>query len=172
MGFIQGNPEKRLFHKEDIILIVHVDDILYFGCTSAAVNFLLDEIKSEFNIAFVYMRLGVNGWENGKAALVQSGLTQKIIDTVLAPISQSKARGPETTPAGKLLGLQQDHPYFNPVKFGFKYRRVIGMMMYLINTRSDLQIAVHQCACFSHNPRIQAMALPCLEAAHMESVCH
>ena len=72
---------------------------------------------------------------------------------VITPISQSQARGPEATPAGKVLGSQKDQPYFDPVKFGFDYRRVVGMMMYLINTRPNLQVAVHQCAHFSHDPR-------------------
>lgn len=36
----------------------------------------------------------------------------------------------------------------------WEYATVIGMLMYLTsNSRPDIQYAVHQCACFTHNPR-------------------
>lgn len=36
----------------------------------------------------------------------------------------------------------------------WNYARVVGMLLYLSsNTRPDIQFVVHQCACFTHNPK-------------------
>ena len=88
---------------------------------------------------------------------MQPGLTDKILAEVkdgnLVPIATSKQCGHEYTPAAATLGSHKNDPPFDPVKFGFDYRQVVGMIMYLINTRPDIQVPVHQCTQFSHNPR-------------------
>ena len=35
----------------------------------------------------------------------------------------------------------------------WEHASVVGMLMYLVNTRPDTQFAVHQCGKYSHNPR-------------------
>ena len=35
----------------------------------------------------------------------------------------------------------------------WKYSSIIGMLLYLCNSRSDIAFAVHQCARFTHNPK-------------------
>ena len=40
-----------------------------------------------------------------------------------------------------------------PFQEEWEYASVVGMMMFLVNTRLDIQFAVHQCACFTYSPK-------------------
>jgi hypothetical protein len=90
--------------------------------------------------------------------IIQPGLINKILDTIkdskLVPISQSQpSRKPEYTPASGVLGSAPESEPFDEQEFGFSYRSAIGMLMYLVNSRPDIQTSVHMCARHSHNPR-------------------
>ena len=55
------------------------------------------------------------------------------------------------TPAKqKPLGADLDG---EPFKADWDYSSVVGQLMFLVNTRPDIQFAVHQCARFNHNPK-------------------
>ena len=49
------------------------------------------------------------------------------------------------------MGADQDGELF---KADWEYASVVGMLMFLVNTRPDIQFAVHQCARFTHNPKM------------------
>ena len=89
--------------------------------------------------------------------LLQPGLMDKILedvkDSCRDPIGKLKPFKPEHTPAAGPLGACKDDDPFDENKFGFSYPSATGQLMYLINTRCDIQFAVHQCARFSHQPK-------------------
>jgi hypothetical protein len=57
-----------------------------------------------------------------------------------------------TSPDGKALGADLHGPQ---ALLEWNYRSVVGMLLYLAgNSRCDISFAVHQCARFSHAPRL------------------
>ena len=68
------------------------------------------------------------------------------------PILQSTQKT-ETIPASLPLGSNKTDTPFEPAEFGFSYSSAIGMCMYLVNTRPDIQMSTHQCARFTHDPQ-------------------
>jgi len=78
--------------------------------------------------------------------LRQTKLIQKILHT-----TDMEDCGIDITPAReKPYGADVDGPAFAEE---WDYPSVIGMLLYLVNTRPDIQFAVHQCARFTHAPR-------------------
>ena len=71
------------------------------------------------------------------------------------PIAKSKPFKDEYTPSGGPLGAAKEDVPFSEEEFGFSYASAIGMLMYLTHTRADIQVAVHQCARFTHQPKRQ-----------------
>ena len=90
-------------------------------------------------------------------SLLQPGLIDKLLSTVKDargdPISQSRPFKDEFTPASGQLGACKDSDPFCEREFGFSYSSALGMLMYVVHTRPDIQFAVHQCARFTHSPK-------------------
>lgn len=77
----------------------------------------------------------------------QPGLIDRILETMCL-----KEAAPKETPATSPLGKCTDSPQPSGA---INYRSVVGMLMYLVgNTRPDCSFATHQCARFSHDPRM------------------
>ena len=58
--------------------------------------------------------------------------------------------GAKTLAKERALGADLDGlPHAEP----WEHASVIGSLMFLVNTRSDIQFAMHQCARFTHNPK-------------------
>ena len=95
----------------------------------------------------VYAYLGIElNMKGSQVELLQTGLTNK----VLAATRMSECN-PNWTPAIETpLTADVDGEEFNE---SWEYASVVGMLMYLVNTRPDIQFAVHQCAKYTHNPK-------------------
>ena len=84
-------------------------------------------------------------------SLTQTGLTSKIIKCARMEDCNSN-RTPASTSA---LGADVDGKLWIDTKEGFDYASAVGMLLYLANnTRPDIAFAVHQCAQFTHAPRL------------------
>ena len=83
--------------------------------------------------------------------LTQTGLISKIIK-----YAQMGDCNFDRTPAPtSALGSNVDGELWIDPKEGFEYASVVGMLLYLANnTRPDIAFAVHQCARFTHAPRL------------------
>ena len=77
--------------------------------------------------------------------MLQKGLTDKILKTV-----NMENCNPCETPA-KEAPLTAD-VNGEPFNEEWECASVVGMLMCLINTRPDMQFAVHQCAKYTHHP--------------------
>ena len=84
--------------------------------------------------------------EGDEVELLQLGLTEKVLRTV-----GLDGCDPGLTPA-KESPLTTDLDG-EPFDEDWEHASVVGMLMHLVNTRPDIQFAVHQCGKYSHNPR-------------------
>jgi hypothetical protein len=174
LGFVQSDHDKCLFIRGDVLLVVYVDDALIFAKDSQSIDQVITDLEAEFTLtkdepdqdAFAYLGLELRREEKSdgqlEITLVQPGLINKILDKItsgkivngrLLSVHETDTRKEEITPAGSVLGAAKGTIDFNESEFGFSYRSAIGMLMYLVNTRPDLQTSVHQCARFSHAPK-------------------
>lgn len=169
MNFKQSTFDQCLFLKDGIVIITYVDDILLFGESNAKIDEALEGVKSVFDITeddmdqdvFAYLGIqvkrDVDEHGNSTITLLQPGLIDKLLDTVKdskgEPISRSKPFKDQFTPAKCLLGACTDSEPFDAKEFGFEYASALGMLMYTVHTRPDIQFAVHQCARYTHAPK-------------------
>ena len=149
-GFVSSKVDPCLFLSDDLIAVVYVDDVLFFGKSDKVINKMIASLKKDFDLnveGTVEAFLGVEVLEHKDGVLArQSGLTKRII----AAVGMEKANSCKT-PAST-IGLGADIGGA-PKKESWSYSSVVGMLLYLAgNTRPDIAFAVHQCARFSHRP--------------------
>ena len=149
-GFKSSAVDPCLFLMDDLVALVYVDDVLFFGKSEKIIDNMIASLKKEFDLnveGSVEAFLGVEVIKHKDGVLArQSGLTKRII----AAVGMEKAN-PTKTPAST-VGLGADVGGA-PRRESWSYASVVGMLLYLAgNTRPDIAFAVHQCARFSHRP--------------------
>ena len=89
--------------------------------------------------------------------LSQPGLIDKVITKVMEkgkPVKEAKTRTEHTPASEEPLHADQNGDDFSEKEFGFNYRQVIGLMMFLANTRPDIQYTVNAASRFSHASKV------------------
>ena len=139
-----------LFLKKDLVALVYVDNILFFGKTDKLIDKMISSLQkdSDLNVeGTVEAFLGVEVMEHKKGRLArQSGLTERVISAV----NMAEANSTKTLATAMALGADVGGA---PPKESWSYQSVVGMLLYLAgNTWPEIAFAVHQCARFSHRP--------------------
>jgi hypothetical protein len=153
MGFIQSKVDRCLYYKQDIFIILYVDDC---GISYKHEGDLADFTSELEHRSFKLTREGTfaeflgikyHTDDEGNIHLSQEGLIKKILETT--GLTDCK---PNKTPGKKEpLGLDPDGP---PMKESWSYPSVVGMLLYLsINCRPDICYYVSSVARFTHNPK-------------------
>lgn len=156
-GYIQSSVDKCVFYKDDIVLLIYVDDILIIGKDNDKVDAFKDSMKAgSENFIFTdgesldcYLGVQIERLSNGTIKLFQPYLIERIIRIVM----EDKPLNPSKIPAAKeLLHKDSDGPVR---KHDFNYRQVVGMLSYLQGTtRPDISAATHACARFCNDPKL------------------
>jgi len=139
-----------LFLKDDLIALVYVDDVLFFGKLEKIINQMIESLKKNFDLNVegtteVFLGVEVIAHKDGVLAR-QSGLTKWIIAVVGMEMANSCKTPPSTVGLGANVGGA-------PQKESWSYPSVVGMLLYLAgSTCLDIAFAVHQCDWFSHRP--------------------
>ena len=84
--------------------------------------------------------------DSTKVTMRQDGLMKKIFKTT----KWETLSGDKTPARDKPIGAALNGKMF---KEEWEYVSVVGMLMFLVNTRPAIQFAVHQCAWFTHAPK-------------------
>jgi hypothetical protein len=151
-GFVQPNTDHCLLLRSDCIIVVYVDDCLFFSPDSATIDNVISSLSQTFKLkdegdisAFLGIQITKNKSEKS-ISLTQPGLMEQIIhEGGIKPSSNGK-----DTPVDSILHLDKEGPERNET---WNYRSIIGKLNYLANnTRPDISMAVHQCARFCSNP--------------------
>ena len=96
----------------------------------------------------VFLGVLISKKEDGSLELIKKGLIGRIIKALGIENASSKATPAETT----ALPADPDGPHTDG---DFNYRSVIGILGYLTgNIQPELAFAHHQCARYSHAPRM------------------
>ena len=153
-GFTQSKPDKCFFYRDDIFLILHVDDTgIAFRSNDVLESFLERLSAAGFKFSregTIHEFLGITFTTcatSGSVTLTQTGLIGKIISA-----TGLDNANPSNTPAYlQALGKDPTGTSFNK---SWSYSSVVGMLLYLAtHTRPDISFAVSQVARFVHSPK-------------------
>ena len=85
-------------------------------------------------------------FKDTRVTMRQDGLMKKIFKMT----KWENMSGDKTPAREKPIGTYLDGRAFQEE---WDYASVVGMLMFLVNTRPDIQFAVHQCAWLTHSPK-------------------
>jgi len=153
-GFVVSKFDPCLLFKDNMMLVVYVDDVGISSKYKKSVDDMVDRLR---NKGFELTRegsfsefLGIKFEKNpddGSINMTQKGLINKIIEAAGMTDCNPNWTPASTTPLGS-------DPDGEPMDEIWNYRSIIGMLLYLTtNTRPDCALAVSQAARFSHNPK-------------------
>ena len=152
-GFKPSESDPCLFYGREFIILVYVDDCLFFGPKAKDIEDFIQELQDDGmsltkeDDAFHFLGVEVVTHQDDKVELLQKGLIEKVLKTL-----KLEKVNPNRTPAANVpLGTDADG---DPFDEEWSYPSVVGMLLYLSsNSRPDIQFAVHQCARFTHSPK-------------------
>jgi hypothetical protein len=150
-GFIQSKVDPCLFIKNGIVILVYCDDCIVLSPDETVITKFVDSMKTDYTLTDegdISAYLGIQVvTKQGQISFTQPALIQRILETV--PLKDQRMHD---TPADVTLHKDKDG---QERKTDFHYRSAIGQLNFLTaSTRPELQMAVHQCARFSANPKL------------------
>lgn len=137
--------------------MIYTDDTIVTGPKQQDVDQAIKDIGSIFNITskeVIEDFLGVKITRNEQNGTIE--MTQpQLIDSILLDLQLDDKANEKKLPASPTILLQK-FENSDPHDESFHYRSVIGKLNYLEkSTRPDIAYAVHQCARFASNPKIE-----------------
>ena len=158
-GFVKSTIDPCMFISKKVVVLAYVDDLIIYAMTEKPIDDLLESFKNdgdEYNWEMtvegsVNEFLGIDITRMGnKWKLTQKGLIQNVLKAT--GMVDCNAKESPTNSDGKPLGSDK---LGEPAKESWSYSSVVGMLLYLAsNSRPDISFAVHQCARFTHNPKV------------------
>jgi Reverse transcriptase (RNA-dependent DNA polymerase) len=157
IGFNQSRCDPCIFWRKQTIIVIYTDDTIVTGPSQKQVDNAIKDIANKFEIKskdevkdFLGARIQ-RDTTAGTITLTQPQLLQAIINDLGLQVNSDERRT-------HALSTKILHAYekSEPHVAAWHYRLVIGKLNYLEkSTRPDLAYAVHQCARFSENPKVQ-----------------
>jgi hypothetical protein len=158
IGFHQSKIDECVFYRGKCVYVLYTDDSILAGPDESEINQIIEDMKKaglkltvEGDISD-FLGVHVERKSDGTIHLTQP----QLIDQILQDL---RLDGPDVatkdTPAKVGVTLQRN-PDSQPFDGHFIYRSVIGKINYLEkSTRPKIACAVHQCARFSADPRVE-----------------
>jgi len=167
VGFKQSDVDECLFYRGNVLYVLYTDDSILAGPDEDEIEQVIELIrKANLKITDegdIQDFLGVNIKRKGKEVeFTQPQLINKILRALRFEIPEeqneeeaNKGTKTKDTPAATSRVLLR-HADSEPHDESFNYRSVVGMLNYLTRcSRSDIAYAVHQCARFTADPKIE-----------------
>ena len=158
IGFIRSKHDDCVFFKGNAMYVLYTDDSILVGPDQKELDSILKEIESTgLNITSEdgiedFLGVSIDHHSDGTIHMTQKRLIQSILDDLGLNSPNVKCHSTPMS-SSKLLSRHPNSPDFDN---SFDYRRVIGKLLFLEkSTRPDLTYAVHQCARFSHDPKVE-----------------
>jgi Reverse transcriptase (RNA-dependent DNA polymerase) len=155
LGWKQSKADDCLYYKNQVMFAVYVDDGIF---VSPDDNQLAEELKvlqENFKVSVEgtlsdYVGVNIERTEDNKIHMSQPN----IIRSILKELNFTDDTKSQSTPAYSSTVLKHGKD-LESHKADWNYRRVIGKSNFLCSScRPDIACAVHQCARFSADPRI------------------
>jgi hypothetical protein len=153
-GYVMGSVDKTLFtlnnDTEFLLVQIYVDDIIFGGSSHSLVSRFQEMMESEFQMSMMgelTFFLGIQVKQTKQGTFVHQAkytkdLIKKFNMVELKPVSTSIS-------SAASLGPDEDGEAVDQRE----YRSMIGSLLYLTATRSDIQFTVGLCARFQASPR-------------------
>lgn len=161
-GLLHTEADYSLFHvttnRGVIILILYVDDLLVIGSDTNGIKILKQKLMNRFemtDLGGVNLYLGVEFIRSSQGIF----LSQKNYALQILEEFDMTSCTPASVPMheGVHLGAEEQSPSVETRK----YQRLVGMLIYLCNTKPEILYAVGVLSRFMHNPKV-----PHMEAAY------
>ena len=153
MGFTQCQTDQCVFLKENVIILIYVDDCCVISKDEKAIEDTLNQLRKRYTITDegeMEEYLGIKLEHTGDQIRMSQPL---LINRIIEAIPGMSKANPTKVPAAPSIILTKDQAG-PPRKEKWHYRSVIGMLNFLVNsTHPELAYAVHQCARFCDNPK-------------------
>lgn len=151
LNFERSLHDFCLYVKEEIMLVIFVDDILATG-PEAHIDEICIELKNEFSakhLGYLKNYLGLEIKRTGDTVEINQ---TKMIGTILSKFNMVDCKGVKTPISNQLdISVSQDHVNNVP------YREIIGSLMYIsLGSRPDITYAVSYLSQFLDKPTIEA----------------
>ncbi|KAK8930635.1 hypothetical protein KSP39_PZI017057 [Platanthera zijinensis] len=157
LGFKKTAYEPALYsrHTQEatyITLCIYVDDLLITGSDLLGIAMLKDQLKAEFemtDMGHVKFFLGMQITRNHLGILITQ---TRYIDDLIYRFGMESAKPVSTpiTPGEKLMKEDGEEKVNEE-----EYRSLVGSLIYLTNTRPDIEFAVSKVSRFMHSPSIK-----------------
>ena len=155
LGFTRCTQEQAVYIRgkncSGVIVGVYVDDLIVTGKDPAAIVEFKQQMLDEFDMSdlgLLHYYLGIEVTQgNGKISIKQSTYAKKVLEQF-----GMMECNPTKYPMEPKAHLQKDGAG-HPVDVT-EYRRVIGCLRYLLNTRPDLSFAVGVASRFMERPNV------------------
>jgi Reverse transcriptase (RNA-dependent DNA polymerase) len=157
IGFVQSKNDPCIYWRKSTIIVIYTDDTIVTGPITSETEKAVADIASQFEITsqpMVNDFLGVH-IERDKVDKSVTLTQPHLIQSILKDLGLNADSNTRAIPAlsSKILGPHRESALHSEA---WHYRSVIGKLNYLEkSSRPDIAYAVHQCARFSENPRIE-----------------
>jgi hypothetical protein len=153
-GYVMGSVDKTLFtlkHGNDFLLIqIYVDDIIFGGSSHVLVSSFQEMIEKEFQMSMMgelTFFLGIQVKRTKQGTFVHQARYTK---DLMKKFNMAELK-PMSTPMSTAMGLDPDENGEDVDQR--EYRSMIGSLLYLTVTRSNIQFTMCLCAHFQAFPR-------------------
>ena len=160
-GFVGLLSDSCVFISKDIIILVYVDDFILISKFDINIQKFIDSMKdtlegfefTEEGTMNAYLGVDISPFPDGKGfTLSQPLLIYRIILSLGCDQKTTKVATNNNLSGYPLLNKDEKCP---ARKSSCKYRRIIGMLVYLQGTtRPDVTMATHQCARFNNDTHL------------------
>ena len=155
LNFQQSSIDPCVYYRGTTIFLCYVDDSIIISPNSKDIESLIKELQVNYNVTDKgeiddYLGVKIHRQENETYTLTQPHLIESILEDVQMNLPSTTTK---PYPAATTVLLHKD-PDGEEHDAPWNYRLVIGKLNFLEkSTRPDIAYAVHQCACFSSNPK-------------------
>jgi Reverse transcriptase (RNA-dependent DNA polymerase) len=161
LGFVQSNYDMCLLWKVQCILVIYTDDTIVTGPDAKEIDDTIQQIAGKFTITItkgIEDFLGVNlHYDEHEKSLkfTQPQLIKSILHDLGLNESNAKIHRTPALSDRILHAHEESRPHVEK----WSYRSVIGKLNYLEKpSRPDISYAVHQCARFCQDPKVERSA--------------
>jgi hypothetical protein len=162
IGFIQSEVDECVFYRKGCIYVLYTDDSIVTGPREQDLDDIINDMKKagldltvEGDMAD-FLGVQINRKPDGTVHLTQPHLIDQVLSDLRLGGSDSKS--PAAVKDTPMASSKILHKYPESASFDghFDYRSVIGKLLYLEKlTRPDIAYAVHQCARFASDPKVE-----------------
>jgi hypothetical protein len=159
IGFVQSQYDMCLLWRKSCTLVIYTDDTIVTGPDALEVAEAINDIGTVFDITINqelvdFLGVNINMSTDGSITFSQPNLINSIIKDLGLDENSTSRRTPTVSNV-----VLHAHSESTPHVESWHYRAIIGKLNYLEkSSRPDISYAVHQCARFCENPKMEHSA--------------